>query len=95
MLRLAALYRFPLKSGRGEALEQAQVDALGLRGDRRWMVVDASNGRFLTQRLLPAMTQLQARWQGDGLQLQAPGMPVLPVPLPAAVRTASEVLLQA
>lgn len=84
MLRLAALYRFPLKSGRGEALEQAQVDALGLRGDRRWMVVDASNGRFLTQRLLPAMTQLQARWQGDGLQLQAPGMPVLPVPLPAA-----------
>ena len=84
MLRLAALYRFPLKSGRGEALEQAQVDALGLSGDRRWMVVDASNGRFLTQRLLPAMTQLQARWQGDGLQLQAPGMPVLPVPLPAA-----------
>ena len=84
MLRLAALYRFPLKSGRGEALEQAQVDALGLRGDRRWMVVDASNGRFLTQRLLPAMTQLQACLQGDGLQLQAPGMPVLPVPLPAA-----------
>ncbi len=84
MLRLAALYRFPLKSGRGEALEQAQVDALGLRGDRRWMVVDASNGRFLTQRLLPAMTQLQARWQGDGLQLQAPGMPELPVPLPTA-----------
>ena len=84
MLRLAALYRFPLKSGRGEALEQAQVDALGLSGDRRWMVVDASNGRFLTQRLLPAMTQLQARWQGDGLQLQAPGMPELPVPLPTA-----------
>lgn len=84
MLHLSALYRFPLKSGRGETLEQARVDSLGLCGDRRWMVVDSSSGRFLTQRLLPAMTQLVARWQGDDLRLNAPGMPELRVALPSA-----------
>ena len=82
MLQLSALYRFPLKSGRGEVLEQARVDSLGLCGDRRWMVVDTSSGRFLTQRLLPAMTQLVARWHGDDLALNAPGMPELLVALP-------------
>ena len=40
MLRLSALYRFPLKSGKGESLPQARLDKLGLEGDRRWMLVD-------------------------------------------------------
>lgn len=85
MLRLSALYRFPLKSASGESLQQAQVDALGLTGDRRWMVVDAESGRFLTQRLLPQMTQLEARWQGpERLLLSAPDMPALAVQLPDA-----------
>lgn len=82
MLQLSALYRFPLKSGRAEALERSRIDLLGLSGDRRWMVVDTLSGRFLTQRLLPLMTQLQACWQGDDLVLNAPGMPELLVALP-------------
>jgi uncharacterized protein YcbX len=79
-----------LKSGAGEMLQRAAVDALGLAGDRRWMLVDTASGRFLTQRLLQRMTALQARWQGADLLLQAPGMPALLVPLPdagAALRT--------
>jgi len=85
MLRLSALYRFPLKSAIGERLEAAQLDELGLSGDRRWMVVDAESGRFLTQRLLPQMTQLKARWQGtDRLLLNAPDLPELSVMLPDA-----------
>ena len=90
MLQLSSLYRFPLKSGAGEALRQATIDVLGLAGDRRWMVVDNASGRFLTQRLLGRMTALQARWQGEDLLLQAPGMPELPVLLPdsrAALRS--------
>jgi hypothetical protein len=84
-MRLSALYRFPLKSAIGEPLQQAQLDAQGLRGDRRWMVVDAESGRFLTQRLLPQMTQLSARWQGsERLLLKAPGMDELAVELPGA-----------
>ena len=60
---LSGLYRYPLKSAAGESLRETDLDALGVVGDRRWMVVDAATGRFLTQRLLPQMSQLQARWQ--------------------------------
>lgn len=80
---LSGLYRYPLKSAAGESLEETGLDALGVAGDRRWMVVDAGTGRFLTQRLLPQMSQLQARWQGtEQLLLRAPGMSELRVALP-------------
>lgn len=84
MFSLSALYRYPLKSGQYEPLQDIRLDALGLEGDRRWMVVEAGNGRFLTQRLLPQMGRIQARWmdQGRALQLRAPGMPELDVPVP-------------
>jgi uncharacterized protein len=83
MLRLSGLYRYPMKSAAGEALLEAEVDALGVQGDRRWMVVDAANGRFITQRLLSQMTQLKALWQGgEQLLLSAPGMPDLLVAVP-------------
>ncbi|MCW3150735.1 MOSC domain-containing protein [Stutzerimonas stutzeri] len=84
-MHLSSLYRFPLKSAAGEALQQAHSDALGLVGDRRWMVVDAESGRFLTQRVLPRMALLRAHWLGDSaLQLEAPGMPTLTVTVPTA-----------
>lgn len=84
MLQLTSLYRYPLKSGAGESLQQATLDNLGLAGDRRWMVVDCLSGRFLSQRLLGRMTAVQARWQAEDLLLQAPGMADLLVRLPAA-----------
>ncbi len=72
-----------MKSAAGEALHETTLDALGVQGDRRWMVVDAETGRFLTQRLLAQMTQLQARWlDSTHLQLSAPGMADLPVAVP-------------
>lgn len=73
MLQLSQLYRYPLKSGAAELLRCAWIDALGVQGDRRWMVVDEQNGRFLTQRLLPALGRIVARWQGEQLLLSAPG----------------------
>ena len=83
MLRLSALYRFPLKSGKGESLPQARLDKLGLVGDRRWMLVDEASGRFLTQRTEPKMSQLSALWNGaGGLTLSAQGFSPLEVALP-------------
>ena len=85
MLRLSALYRFPLKSGKGEFLRQASLDKLGLAGDRRWMLVDEASGRFLTQRAVPSMSQLSALWNpAGGLTLAAPGHAPIEVDLPAA-----------
>ncbi len=83
MLRLSALYRFPMKSAIGERLQRAELDGIGLAGDRRWMLVDASNGRFLTQRALPQMSQLSALWNASGgLILSTAGRPSLDVALP-------------
>ena len=92
MLRLSALYRFPVKSLGGECLQRAAVDALGLAGDRRWMVVAADSGRFLTQRQLPRMAQVAARWpDGVTLELRAPGQPSLTVAVPPADEALCEV----
>lgn len=84
MYTLSELYRYPVKSTAYEPLESVRLDALGLEGDRRWMVVDSANGRFLTQRLLPQMGRIEARWQDDFqvLRLRAPGMEDLLVEVP-------------
>ncbi len=84
-MHLSALYRYPLKSAMGESLQASPVDGLGVLGDRRWMLVDAANGRFLSQRVLPAMTRLQALWQGERqLLLSSPEMSPLRVDVPGA-----------
>ncbi|MDH0892713.1 MULTISPECIES: MOSC domain-containing protein [unclassified Pseudomonas] len=82
-MQLSALYRYPLKSARGESLASSPLEALGLQGDRRWMLVEPESGRFLTQRLLPQMSQLTALYNADGgLSLSAPGFGSLEVALP-------------
>ncbi|MBA1275162.1 MOSC domain-containing protein [Stutzerimonas azotifigens] len=84
-MHLSSLYRFPLKSTAAEPLQRAGIERIGLAGDRRWMVVDAASGAFFTQRLLPSMALLTARWVGEtALRLQANGMPDLLVEVPAA-----------
>jgi uncharacterized protein YcbX len=84
-MRLSALYRYPMKSARGESLQQVALDKLGLDGDRRWMLVDEASGRFLTQRAEPRMSQLSALWNAlGGLTLSAAGRPTLDVDLPGA-----------
>ncbi|MCK8667556.1 MOSC domain-containing protein [Pseudomonas azerbaijanoccidens] len=83
MLRLSALYRYPLKSGKGEILQQIDLDKLGLDGDRRWMLVDEASGRFLTQRAVAQMSQLSALWNAEGgLTLSAPGHASIDIALP-------------
>jgi uncharacterized protein YcbX len=83
MLRLSALYRFPLKSGIAEPMRQAELDSLGLAGDRRWMLVEEGTGRFFTQRAMPQMSQLSALWNATGgLTLRAPGFEALDVAVP-------------
>lgn len=85
MFRLSGLYRYPLKSGAAEPLQNTQLDSLGVQGDRRWMVVDAQSGRFITQRLLSQMNQITARWRSSAeLLLSAPGMADLAVAVPPA-----------
>lgn len=82
-MQLSALYRYPVKSAQGQALSQSPSGPLGLLGDRRWMVVEQDNGRFLTQRAYPQMSQLSALHAADGgLIFSAPGFDHLQVAVP-------------
>lgn len=47
-MHLSGLYIYPVKALRGISLTRTDVDALGLVGDRRFIVV-AANGKFLTK----------------------------------------------
>ena len=67
-MHVSELFRYPVKSLRGERLDAADLDEFGVVGDRRWMVVDRE-GRFLTQRELPQMSGVQAHHLAGGLRL--------------------------
>lgn len=70
--RVSGLFLYPVKSLRGCAVAEASVDERGLAGDRRFLIVD-EHDRFLTQRVLPAMTQITASYHGEVLTLSARG----------------------
>ena len=77
--RLASLYRYPVKSLRGQEFVRLDMGPRGFVGDRQWMVVDAS-GRFLTQRQQARMSLIDAEIDAKGdLWLRADGMsPISP-----------------
>jgi len=64
-MKIAGLFRYPVKSMGGQSLMRAQVTPQGLAQDRRWMMV-TPEGRFLTRRELPAMALVRAEPRGDG-----------------------------
>ena len=71
-MRLSGIFLYPVKSLRGCAVEAAEVDALGLAGDRRFLVVD-DHGKFLTQRTHPRMALIGTAREGEILTLSAEG----------------------
>jgi hypothetical protein len=69
-MHLSGLFLYPVKSLRGCAVSVADVDALGIVGDRRFMVVDET-GKFLTQRTLPRMACIATSLSNGALTLSA------------------------
>lgn len=57
---LQGLYRYPLKSGAAQSLEQVQLDTLGLQGDRSWLLTDPQ-GRFVTARDYPQLSMVHSQ----------------------------------
>lgn len=91
-MHLSGLFVYPVKSLRGCAVATTEIDALGLVGDRRFLVVDSA-GRFLTQRTLPRMALIATALSAESLTLAAAGAGSVTVPrtaaAPAALRTVS------
>ncbi len=77
-LRVSGLWRYPVKSLRGQACERLVIGERGPAYDRQWMLVDM-DGRFLSQRQLPQMALIEAELDGNALTLRAPGRPALTI----------------
>jgi len=70
-MHLTSIHCYPIKGCRGHAVASAMVDRLGLVGDRRLMLVDAS-GRFLSQREAPTLATIAPRLDRSLLEVHAP-----------------------
>ena len=84
MPTLTELNLYPIKSCAGIALREATITPAGLMSehifDREWMVIDEA-GNFMTQRAHPRMALITPRIKTDTLELRAPGMLRLEIPL--------------
>lgn len=78
-IRLTQLYIYPVKSMAGIPLETCELEPMGLRHDRRWMLVD-DDGRFMTQRTHPQMVLIRPAIVDGQLVLVNPAGEVHKVP---------------
>lgn len=77
-LHLGSIFIYPVKSCAALTLPTVNVENLGLAHDRRWMLVAAESGVFITGREFPELVLLLAKVSDAGLELSARG----PRPLP-------------
>ena len=80
---IAALFVYPVKSCRGSALSTAVLTERGIAHDREWLIVD-DGGRFVTQREAPRLALIVPKLSETALELAAPGLPPLALPLDRA-----------
>lgn len=78
-IKVTALNIYPVKSLAGISLQQSELDNMGLKFDRRWMVV-SKDGRFVTQRTKPHMALIKTSLQQGQLILSKEGMDEHKVP---------------
>ncbi len=81
-LHVSGLHIYPVKSFAGNAVADAVAEPWGLKGDRRWMVVDGA-GVAVTQREYPVMVLVTAQLTVGGVRLAAPGFGCCDVDFPA------------
>jgi len=65
-MHVAELWRYPVKSMKGEQLQETEITPLGIPRDREVAVIREINGRFLTSRTQPALLGLQGSLDQDG-----------------------------
>lgn len=65
---------YPLKSGRGIKLQQAQVNTKGFLWDREMMLVSGS-GKFITQRQFPQLAKVKVKIVGQNVTFDSEDSP--------------------
>ena len=76
-MQLTGLFIYPVKSLGGFSVTTADLNALGLIGDRNFLVVD-DTGRFLSQRTVPRMALIATALDATHLTLSLSPSPLLP-----------------
>jgi hypothetical protein len=82
-MHIQELWRYPVKSMRGERIFNAVLDRSGIEGDRNIVVVSAATDRTITARTHPRLLGLQASVTSDGITL-IEGHPWMLEPVPSA-----------
>lgn len=72
-MEIEEIWRYPVKSMLGEQLEQAKVGPGGIRGDRRWAVVDKQSGVSLSAKRYADLLACRAWTSDDGVMIGMPG----------------------
>jgi len=67
-MHVSELWRYPVKSLKGEALQQAEIAPLGIPGDRE-IVVRSLAGRLFTSRAKPKLLGLRAELGPNGVPI--------------------------
>lgn len=82
-ITVQALTYFPVKGCAGTPVASARVGVMGLEHDRTFMVVDAVDGTFRSQRKTPALAAIRPEVLDGGraLRLSAQGVESLVVPV--------------
>lgn len=65
-MRALEVWRYPVKSLRGERLDEARIGLEGVEGDRRYAIFDVATGFGLTARREPKMLYAASRLRPDG-----------------------------
>ena len=81
MIRVKSLHIYPLKSGAANSLVQSEVESIGLKGDRRFMLISEDN-RFITQRDFPRMARIRVGLLPSLISFSADGVQDLAISLP-------------
>ncbi|MDX1935383.1 MAG: MOSC domain-containing protein [Capsulimonadales bacterium] len=79
-MMITELNVYPIKGCHRMTGTEAVLDEQGLVGDRRWMLVRATDGRFLTQREVPLLARVWPTLAEDGLTVRFEGRSPLFLP---------------
>lgn len=65
-MHVSEIWRYPVKSLKGERITEAEITPVGIPHDRQIAVIRTLNGRFLTSRTRPKLLGLQGSLDADG-----------------------------
>lgn len=70
---VASLWRYPVKSMRGEQLTELELGPDGVVGDRSYGVLDVTSGTVVSAKRDGRLFEAAARYEGDQLLVSVPG----------------------